>query len=209
MRGWGDERLLASYETERRGVALRNTGFAQYFADSVGNFVPARDIEDDTPDGAAARATAGVYLNRHVREEFNIPGITFGARYDGSPIIASDGVANSAGPPPDKMNDYLPSAVPGGRAPHAWLGDGHSLYDTFGFEFSLLRLGRKPPDTAAFAKAAETRGVPLTVVERPEDELRDLYGADLALIRPDQIVAWRGNRVPDDPARLLAQVTGG
>jgi hypothetical protein len=29
------------------------------------------------------------------------------------------------------------------------------------------------------------------------------------LIRPDQIVAWRGNRLPGDPAALLDQVTGG
>ena len=39
-------------------------------------------------------------------------------------------------------------------------------------------------------------------------EIRDLYDADLALIRPDQIVAWRGNRVPDDPGALLAQLGG-
>ncbi|HEY3918130.1 MAG TPA: FAD-dependent oxidoreductase [Stellaceae bacterium] len=205
VQGWGDPRLLDTYETERRRIAVRNTGFAKYFADTVGKFVPAPEIEDETPGGAAARAAAGVLLNRHVREEFNIPGITFGARYDGSPIIAGDGTA----PPPDKMNDYMPSAVPGGRAPHAWLGDGRSLYDTFGFEFSLVRLGAKPPDTANLAKAAQARGLPLTIVDCPEAEIRDLYGADLALIRPDQIVAWRGNREPDDPARLLAQLTGG
>ena len=203
--GWGHPRLLDTYETERRPIAVRNTGFAKYFADTVGKFLPAPEIEDDTPEGAAAREKAGVYLNRHVREEFNIPGITFGTRYDGSPIIASDG----AEPPPDKMNDYVPSAVPGGRAPHAWLGDGRSLYDTFGFEFSLLRLGPKPPDATRFAQAAGARSLPLTIVDRPETELRDLYGADLALIRPDQIVAWRGNRAPDDPGALLAQVTGG
>ena len=45
--------------------------------------------------------------------------------------------------------------------------------------------------------------------DRPEEEIRDLYEAELALIRPDQIVAWRGNRVPDDPMALLGQVTGG
>jgi hypothetical protein len=140
-----------------------------------------------------------------VREEFNIPGITFGARYDDSPIIAADGTT----PPPDKMNEYVPSAVPGGRAPHAWLVDGRSLYDTFGFEFSLLRLGSRAPDGTGFAKAAAARRVPLTIVDRPEVELRDLYEADLALIRPDQIVAWRGNHLPDDPAALLARVTGG
>jgi 2-polyprenyl-6-methoxyphenol hydroxylase-like FAD-dependent oxidoreductase len=209
VQGWGGSSLLATYEPERRGIARRNTGFAKYFADTVGHFVPAAEIEDATPAGEAARAEAGVLLNRHVREEFNIPGITFGARYDGSPLIASDGIADGGGPPPDRMNDYMPSAVPGGRAPHVWLVDGRSLYDTLGFEFSLLRLGPKPPDAGNFAKAAQARGLPLTIVDRPEAEIRDLYGADLALIRPDQIVAWRGNRVPEDPAALLAQLSGG
>jgi len=205
VQGWGGPRLLDTYEIERRHVAVRNTGFAKYFADTVGGFVPALEIEDETPAGTAAREAAGVLLNRHVREEFNIPGITFGARYDGSLIIASDGKL----PPPDKMNDYVPSAVPGGRAPHAWLGGGRSLYDTLGFEFSLLRLGPRAPDGAGFAKAAAAHGIPLTIVDRPEAEIRELYEADLALIRPDQIVAWRDNRLPDDPAALLAQLTGG
>jgi len=98
--------------------------------------------------------------------------------------------------------------VPGGRAPHTWLADGRSLYDTLGFEFSLLRLGPKAPDGDAFARAARQRGMPLIVVERPEPALRDLYQADLALIRPDQIVAWRGNQIPDDTGRLLDTVTG-
>lgn len=204
LKAWGGARLLDSYERERLPVAERNTGFARYYANSIGNFTAAPEIEDVTPEGEAARQKAGVYLNRHVREEFNIPGITFGARYDGSPIIAGDGKA----PPPDRANEYIPSAVPGGRAPHAWLEGGRSLYDTLGFEFTLLRLGPKPPDTAAFAQVAAARGLPLTIVDRPEPELRDLYEADLALIRPDQIVAWRGDRVPEDVDKLLAQVTG-
>jgi hypothetical protein len=39
-------------------------------------------------------------------------------------------------------------------------------------------------------------------------EGRPLYGCDLALIRPDQHVAWRGNRLPADGDALLARVTG-
>jgi hypothetical protein len=35
--------------------------------------------------------------------------------------------------------------------------------------------------------------MPLSVMAIESDEARDLYGADLALVRPDQIVAWRGN----------------
>ena len=165
LKGWGGARLLRSYEAERRQVALRNTAYARSFADSIGNFMPAPWLEDETPEGAAARAEAGIYLNRHAREEFNIPGVTFGARYDGSPIIVGDGTA----PPPDKMNDYVPSAVPGGRAPHAWLADGRSLYDALGFEFSLLRLGPKAPDAAPLVAAAAARGLPLVLVDLPQD----------------------------------------
>jgi 2-polyprenyl-6-methoxyphenol hydroxylase-like FAD-dependent oxidoreductase len=204
LKGWGGPGLLASYETERRKVAQRNTAHARYFANSVGNFVPDPAIEDDSPEGQAGREAAGVYLNRHAREEFNIPGVTFGARYDGSPVIAADGTA----PPPDHANSYQPSATPGGRAPHHWLGDGRSLYDTLGFEFTLLRLGPTPLDVIAFMQAANQRRLPLTVVDQPEAALRDLYGADLALIRPDQIVAWRGDHVPPDPGALLALVSG-
>ena len=205
LQGWGGARLLDSYEAERLPAAERNTGHARYYANSIGNFTAAPEIEDDTPAGKVARAEAGIYLNRHVREEFNIPGITFGARYDTSPIIAGDGTA----PPPDRANDYIPSAVPGGRAPHAWLSDGRSLYDTLGFEFSLLRLGKSAPDAAPFIAAAKKRGMKLTIVDRSEPELRALYEADLALIRPDQIVAWRGNRIPEDVDKLLACVSGG
>jgi hypothetical protein len=204
IKGWGGAALLDSYERERQPVAERNTGYARYYANSIGNFMATPELEDDTPAGGAARDAAGIYLNRHAREEFNIPGVTFGARYDGSPIIASDGTQ----PPADRANEYIPSAVPGGRAPHAWLSDGRSLYDTFGFEFTLLRLGSNAPDTMPFIQAAARRNLPLTVVDRPEPALRDLYEADLALIRPDQIVAWRGTHAPEDVDKLFATVTG-
>ncbi|HEX7970207.1 MAG TPA: FAD-dependent oxidoreductase [Stellaceae bacterium] len=189
LKGCGGPRLLETYETERRPLALRNTGYAQHFADSLGLFQPAPEIEDDTPEGAAARRDAGAYLEAHARAEFNIPGITFGGRYDASPIIIPDGTA----PPADAANLYVPSACPGGRAPHLWLKDGRSLFDAFGFEWTLLRLGPIAPASEAFARAAARLGLDLTVLDLPGDEARDLYRADLALVRPDQIVAWRGN----------------
>ena len=186
-----------------KALAKRNTGYARGFADSVGLFVPPAELEDDTPAGEAARKRTGDHFNYHARFEFNIPGITFGGRYDGSPVIASDGTA----PPPDTINDYVPSACPGGRPPHVWLPDGRSLYDTFGPEFTLLRLGPNPPDVSAFVSAAREVGMPLTVLDQPSREIMDLYGSDLALIRPDQIVSWRRNGT-FNPTSVVRTVCG-
>jgi hypothetical protein len=106
LNGWGGHGLLASYETERQAIAQRNTAYARGFADSVGLFVPPPELEEDSPAGEAARKRTGDHFNYHARFEFNIPGITFGGRYDGSPIIIGDHTL----PPPDRPS-------PGGRRP--------------------------------------------------------------------------------------------
>jgi 2-polyprenyl-6-methoxyphenol hydroxylase-like FAD-dependent oxidoreductase len=204
IKGTSDAALLRSYEIERRPLAVRNTDYARGFADSLGHYVAAPEIEDDNELGQAAREHAGAYLERHACAEFNIPGITFGGRYDGSPIIVPDGTS----PPPDTAGAYVPTACPGGRAPHAWLDGETSLFDTFGFEWSLLRLGPASPAGEAFSDAAAALGIDLRIVTAPAN-LRELYESDLALIRPDQIVAWRGNSAGRDAAAaILSQVTG-
>jgi 2-polyprenyl-6-methoxyphenol hydroxylase-like FAD-dependent oxidoreductase len=203
VRGVAGPGLLKSYELERRPAAVRNTGYARGFAESLGSFVPKPGIEDDGSAGDELRREAGEYLERHGRAEFNIPGITFGTRYDSSPVIVSDG----SQAPPDAANRYEPSASPGGRAPHVWLDDGRSLFDTFGFEWTLLRLGPKPPSGERFVAAARRAGMELEVVDVPSDAARELYEAPLALVRPDQVVAWRG--ADDAPADAVVRVTTG
>ena len=139
-----------------------------------------------------------------MRREFNIPGITFGGRYDGSPIIVSDGTH----PPADEPNVYIPSACPGGRPPHAWLPDGTSLYDLFNFEWTLLVLGETQALSAQpFETAAAALGLDLKVVHQAGTELQALYQAPLALIRPDQIVAWRGDG-SQEASSILRQAVG-
>jgi 2-polyprenyl-6-methoxyphenol hydroxylase-like FAD-dependent oxidoreductase len=188
LQGSAPPALLDSYEAERRPLAQRNTAYARGFADSVGLLVAQPALEQDDAAGDAARKEASARLNAHVRLEFNIPGVTFGGRYDGSPIVVSDGSV----PPPDQANAYVPTACPGGRPPHAWLDDGRSLYDSLHHEWTLLALGPQTPDTAAFESAAAGLGIDLMVVRHGAAALRELYEAPLALIRPDQIVAWRG-----------------
>ena len=201
--GWGGPELLATYETERRPIALRNTRFARAMAESIGRIELPADLEDDGEAGSAARAALGERLYRHAATEFDIPGIHLGVFYSGSPIVVPDGTP----PPRDDWHHYTPGAAPGARAPHAWLEDGVSVFDRFGRDFTLLRFDGGI-DARPFEAAARRHGVPLSVVDVSSDEARDLYARDLALVRPDHHVAWRGNVPPDDTDALLARVAG-
>jgi 2-polyprenyl-6-methoxyphenol hydroxylase-like FAD-dependent oxidoreductase len=202
--GWGGPGLLATYELERRPAAQRNTAIARGFADSIGRYTAHDAIEAPGQEGERVRAEAGAYLLDHAQREFSIPGVTFGGRYDASPIVIAD-----AAPPPDEINRYAPSGVPGGRAPHAWLADGTSLYDRLGRDFTLLRFAAA--DASGFVAAARALAIPLAQLdlsgEPAASDLRELYGADLALIRPDQHLAWRGDERADARA-VLERLTG-
>ena len=197
-RGLAGEDLLDTYEAERRPIARRNTAFARAFADSIGMYRPLEGLEEEGARGDELRAQAGEYLGRHARAEFDIPGITFGARYDASPIVAHDGEP----PPADRANVYEPSSVPGGRAPHAWLDTNDSLYDRFGFDFTLLAFGGRS-GAAALQQAFDADGLPVRVLAIESKALRELYPCRYALVRPDQVVAWRGDSLPAEPAAIL------
>jgi hypothetical protein len=109
---------------------------------------------------------------------------------------------------------YQPTAIPGGRPPHAWLADGASLFDRLGMDWSLLVLSPPQgssesldPDVVALQAAATARGVSVKVVRLDEPGLLALYEAPLTLIRPDHIVAWRGQQV-DKATAVIDQVLG-
>ena len=131
-------------------------------------------------------------------------------RYSPSRTRISRASSDPARSPPDTPTAYVPTGKPGGRAPHVWLPNGGSLFDCFGFEWTLLCLGDDQRQAGAFLAAAVEVGLDLKVVSVDDEEARDLYESDLALIRPDQVVAWRhvaGSIV--DPAKVIAHALGG
>lgn len=206
VQGWGGNDLLASYADERMPVALRNTEAARQLAANINATDIGADIEQSTPAGEAARAAAGNMLSKFA-EQFASIGVQLGARYDGSPIIIPDGT-----PPADSFTKYQPTSIPGGRAPHAWLDATHdrggSLFDRLGTGFTLLRLGPHAPAADSMKIAAARHRIPLDVLEVADPEVRDLYGCDLALVRPDQHIGWRGNAIPSDCEQLLRRLVG-
>ena len=206
VQGWAGPGLLPTYELERRPIALRNTGAAREFSLKIAGLQMPAALEEDSAEGNAARQQLGAQLSTLV-EEFASIGVQLGARYDGSPVISPGGA-----PPADDYARYTPSNVPGGRTPHCWVDQGRdlgsSLYDRLGLGLTLLRLGGTATSSDPIERAARARSIPFTVLDIPDADIRDLYGYDLALVRPDQYLAWRGNALPSDPDALLALVVG-
>ena len=109
--------------------------------------------------------------------------------------------------PPYNMYDFRQSAVPGCRTPHLWLRDGRSLYDVLGPEFTLLRFDPAVETdgmVAAFAQSA----VPLVVLDVDADDNASRYAHKLVISRPDQRVAWHGDKPLQDPVSLVDRLRG-
>ncbi|OZM75786.1 FAD-dependent monooxygenase [Pseudonocardia sp. MH-G8] len=200
--GWAGPDLLATYEAERRPMALRTIAEAERNMQVLTGELTRPGLEEVGPAGEVARAEAAAAIRRSKTSEMYTLGFVLGARYRESPLVVDDD-----GPAPESTTShYRPSAAPGARLPHLWLGPGRSLYDELGPGFTLIELGSSAgPEWEA---AARERGVPLTRLHLNRPDLREVVGADLLLVRPDQHVAWRGRDDTVDIGALLDQVRG-
>jgi hypothetical protein len=188
--GWGGPALLASYEMERRPIAVRNVGLATRSYNAI---------------AAIPGWKAGVTDWKANPAWLSVPEqIKLQYGYDGSPICVPDGT------PPVEMDPsrFVPSTRPGTRAPHAWLDEDRSTLDLFGDGFMLLRLGADPPDATPLVEAAKTRGVPLRETVMADADVAALYETRLVVVRPDGHVAWRGNECPADAADIIDRIRG-
>ena len=142
-----------------------------------------------------ARDSTTAYLNEI--------GMIFGATYQSDAVIA-DGTAAPA--VADAVTEYVPSARPGSRAPHAWLhkrdGERVSTIDLTGNDFVLMAGAEGDAWLEAGRTAASRSGIALTPVKVGGDGLADVdgrwhdtYGIEpggAVLVRPDGYVCWRG-----------------
>ena len=205
LKGWAPPTILDAYERERLPV---NEQVSRYVAKHAAGAIAERtsvppEIDDETPEGAAARARVGQgAYDLHV-QQFACAGLNYGYFYASSPLISYDGEE----PPKWTMRDYTPSTVPGCRTPHLRLKDGRSLYDAMGPDYTLLVFDADL-DTSPLTAAAAKRGMPLAVLPVESREAGELYRHKLVLSRPDRHVAWRSDTVPGDPLALIDLVRG-
>ena len=207
VRGLADWSLVETYEAERRPVSERIT------RQSFENSINVARIRAAIAEGADALPPDELAVE--ARRYGNHLGAEFGSTYD-SPAVIADGTS----PPPvlDDYSDYLPSATPGARAPHHWLGRADSRFSTLdliGTGFTLL-IG---PNGSAWRNAAdeasEITGVPIDhylIDAAGLTDLGDFCGAygiatdGAVLIRPDGHVAWRSATAPVDATTLITVI---
>jgi len=204
LQGWAGPHLLASYDAERRPIGHRNVREAAANFRRMTSPRPGLSILDPSPAGDAFRRALGAEFSAIMRHEWFTLGVHLGYRYVDSPICCSDGTRA----PPDEPNKYVPSAVPGCRAPHVWLAPNRSTLDLFGKGFALLGFGADRADIEALVTAAGARGVPLAFSAIDHAEAAALYERKLVLVRPDGHVAWRGDRAPEDALAVIDRIRG-
>jgi 2-polyprenyl-6-methoxyphenol hydroxylase-like FAD-dependent oxidoreductase len=204
LNGWAPASILDAYEAERWPITSQVSRFAMSHAEAEirrRGAVP-NEIEDAGGEGQRARQETGRLTYEINVQQYACAGLNFGTYYDRSPIIAYDGAEH----PAYTMSNYMPSTVPGCRTPHLRCADGRSLYDAMGPEFTLLRFD-PDVDVAGLELAARDRGLPLKVLDVAQPA-GGPYQEALVLSRPDQHVAWRGNRPPAKPLALINRVRG-
>jgi len=215
--GWADERLLDTYESERRPIAHDNA------QQSLGNAIKTLDVgvalgRDDDPvtsgrnyDAMLADASGRARVQAATQEQaehFDMLGLQLGFVYAaaGGAIVGDATVLRTAD---DPVREYEPTTHPGARLPHAWI-------TRHGARISTLDLVR--PDrfvvitsNVEWARAASKlrSDAPLDVVLVGADVVDGLgnwaavseIGLDgVLLVRPDQHVGWRSLAVTDDPS---------
>lgn len=205
LKGWGGDSLLASYELERRPVhrQVMDESGANYRLAGTGLL---RDhLEADDALGEQTREALGRQIVSDKKREFFNLGLVLGYRYENSPIVDDD---RSKSADMGMSIDYRPSARPGSLAPHFWMQDDRSLFDTLGHGFTFLAdIDVPESEIEKVRREAASRRVPLTIVRIDDPRFFAMYEAHMAVVRPDQHIAWRGSELPD-LAQLFAKVVG-
>jgi 2,4-dichlorophenol 6-monooxygenase len=235
LAGHASEKLLASYESERRPVDARNVersmengmnhtnvgaamGFARG-ASADANLAGLRRALGDAPEEVVHRRQALAAIAAQSME-FREHAVEYGQTYRSSAIV-DDGTPEPAAL--DGIRLYVPGTRPGAPLPHAEVedldGGRHALMDLVRPGQFLLIAGEDgAPWCDAARRLAATAGVPLRAIRigHLDGDYRDprctwlrerqITAEGALLVRPDRFVAWRSAGATTNPVAELGAV---
>lgn len=196
--GWGSEPLLDSYSTERHPVFKSvSQDFIERMILDFRQFLASHSPEKDRAKFEAA------WLARTQADDSDVT--EFLPHYLGSPIVWGEPGAKSGA---KGKHDFKATAGYHLAPPPADAIDA-DLWDQLRPGFTLLDLTGQVNQSRVWGEAADALGMPLRWVSLPNEQVRQAYDADLILVRPDQFIAWAGNRKDNcDPIEILARSMG-
>jgi 2-polyprenyl-6-methoxyphenol hydroxylase-like FAD-dependent oxidoreductase len=195
--GWGGEKLLRSYDAERRPV----------FTEIAEDFIAARIRRDAEFLARYSPERGRAEFERAWRERENDIGSrvrNYEPNYEGSPVIAgpAGGTCSASG-------KHSFSTRAGHHLAPRMLSSGRNVFEELSRAgFSLLAFDADARAVADFERAAQSLRVPLKVVRDSWKDERVAYESRLVLVRPDQFVAWTGDSAPQDTRALFGRICG-
>ena len=224
LTGNAPDRLLDSYEAERRPIAaaytahsLENAGRHRPIAQALGLAPGQSEAEgwaeiavwaSDTPEGARRRAAVAAAVAANA-EDYSQLGVEAGFAYERGALVP-DG-----SPPPadhDSPVAFAPTTRPGHHLAHVWLDrDGERVSTLDLVAADALTLLCESAAAARWSRAAgEWDGYPVRVVAiEPDPGWTAVSGVThdgAVLVRPDRHVAWRGTATDADAPAVLRAV---
>ncbi len=197
LQGWGGERLLDSYDDERRPVF--DSTIRDFIAKSIETDRQFLDVFDPARDKAAFEQAWQARAQSAVGEVH-----AFEPNYEGSTVVwGSENRVSSA------KGSHRFDARAGHHLAPAAQPDGLNIYDQLGQGFTLLGIGAPTLAIEEFRKAATALSLPLTIVVDNSEDKASRYDAKLIMVRPDQFVTWAGDSVTQDEARHVLCVASG
>ena len=204
IEGWGGTKLIDSYFDERYSIGVRNTKEAADCFDQLNSVMQYGDILDEDSERAEKLREE---LSCNLKEQDKLiasSGTLLGYRYNNSSIIIPDDTEETI----DNPRKYIPTARPGHRAPHIWLEEGVSIYDKFGKNFTLLVFKEDLKEAKKLMSEANSIGLPIHLLQINDKDALSLYLNLYVIIRPDLMVAWRSDIIPENSNDILNKIIG-
>lgn len=196
LEGWAGPHLLDSYGEERRPVfASTAQDFIERAIEVDRHFLRSYDPERDPVGFERA------WNERRSGAKSEVG--AFEPHYEGSPIVWGPQGGRSGA-----LGRHAFTARPGHHLAPAALPGGRNVFEVLDGRFTLLCLKGLDQVASEFARAASRIGLPLQILSEDAPEVRDRYGAGYVLVRPDQFVAWAGDRLDPDATAILARSIG-